>query len=191
MPRRPGLDKAAVVKAAADLVNAEGPQALGLGRLAEILGVQPPSLYNHIHGLPGLIKELALLSTQQLGDNLANAAIGKAGDQAIFAIAQAYRQYVKDNPGLYTFSLRSSALTQPSNEALNAAQDRVVRVSLAVLASLGLQGEEALHALRGLRSLVHGFSTLEAAGGFGLPLDCDESFQRLIKLFVQGLHTSG
>ena len=47
MPRRAGLDKAMVVQAAADLANAEGVDALSLGRLAERLGVRTPSLYNH------------------------------------------------------------------------------------------------------------------------------------------------
>jgi hypothetical protein len=34
---------------------------------------------------------------------------------------------------------------------------------------------------------VHGFTTLEVAGGFGLPLDLDESFRLLINLFIHGL----
>ena len=40
---------------------------------------------------------------------------------------------------------------------------------LAVLASCGIHGrEEAIHAARGLRSVAHGFATLEEAGGFGM-----------------------
>ena len=62
-----------------------------------------------------------------------------------------------------------------------------MEVALAVVASLGVQGVDALHAVRGLRSLVHGFATLEVAGGFGLPLDCDESYRRLVQNFVRGL----
>ena len=38
-----------------------------------------------------------------------------------------------------------------------------------------------------LRSVIHGFATLEVAGGFGLPLDCDESFRRLIAMLIAGL----
>ncbi len=45
----------------------------------------------------------------------------------------------------------------------------------------------AVHAVRVLRSLVHGFSTLELAGGFGLPLDADESFRILCRMLVAGL----
>ena len=187
MRHRPGLDKAAVVRAAAELVNAEGPEALALGRLAERLDIQTPSLYNHIDGLPGLQRDLAVLGTHELGERLATAAIGKSGLQALAATAQAYREYVKENPGVYQYSVRSAANVQPVDPDLQAAQERVIQISLAVVGSFGLQGEEALHALRGLRSLVHGFATLETAGGFGLPLDCDESFRRLIEMFGREL----
>lgn len=46
-----------------------------------------------------------------------------------------------------------------------------------------------IHAVRGLRSIVHGFATLEAGGGFGMPLDRDESFLRLLRAYLAGLRT--
>ncbi len=57
----------------------------------------------------------------------------------------------------------------------------------AVLEAYDLRDEAALHAIRGLRSLLHGFVSLELAGGFGLPLDIDESFVRLVRIFIGGL----
>jgi AcrR family transcriptional regulator len=187
MPHRAGLNKAKIVKAAADLVNSEGPEALTLYRLASELGVRTPSLYNHIDGLPGLYRELALISTRQLGELLGKAAIGKSGAVALTSIAQAYRDYIKKNPGLYTLSLRSARMRDSVDLELEAAQARVVEIGLAVMASFGLKDQEALHAVRVFRSVVHGFATLEVAGGFGLPLDCDESFRRLVNLLVRGL----
>ena len=187
MPRRAGLDKAIVVQAAADLTNAEGVDALSLGRLAERLGVRTPSLYNHVDGLPGLYRELSLLNTRRLGERLSNAAIGKAGPDAVMAVAQAYREHIKESPGLYMASLRAAGNQAPVDVELQAAEDRVVHVGLAVVASFGLSGEDGLHAVRALRSVVHGFATLEVGGGFGLPLDCDESFRRLIAMLIAGL----
>jgi hypothetical protein len=55
------------------------------------------------------------------------------------------------------------------------------------MSSLGLQGEDAIHGLRAFRSMVHGFATLEVAGGFGMPQDCDESFRRLVHATAAGL----
>jgi AcrR family transcriptional regulator len=190
-PRKVRLDTATVVQAAAELIEAEGLEALSLGRLAKQLDVQTPSLYNHIDGLPGLYRELALLSTRDLGERMGNAAIGKSGSVALLTMAEAYRAYVKDHYGLYVMGLRSSGQQTPVDVELQTAQERVVQIALAVVGSFGLQGEDALHAVRGLRSIVHGFATLEVAGGFGLPLDCDESFRRLINLFSQSLQSTG
>ncbi len=187
MAPRPGLDTARVVQAAAGLVNKAGLESLTLNRLAEVLGVQTPSLYNHIHGLPGLRRELAVLSTRRLGQCLAEAAIGRSGPEAVAAMAQAYRVYIKENPGLYEAGLRASGTQRAPDERLKAAEELVVQVGLAVLSSFELSGAEALHALRAFRSLVHGFATLEVAGGFGLALDCDESFRRLVEMFVHSL----
>jgi AcrR family transcriptional regulator len=187
MSPRPGLDTARVVQAAAGLVNEGGLESLTLNRVAENLGVQTPSLYNHVDGLPGLRRELALLSTRTLGQRLAEAAIGRSGSEAVVALAQAYRAYIQENPGLYAAGLRASGTQPAPDERQQAAEERVVQVGLAVMGSFGLKGEDALHALRAFRSLVHGFATLEAAGGFGLPLDCDESFRRLVEMFVGSL----
>lgn len=185
--RRPGLDTASVVKAAADLANAEGIDALTLNRLAGELGVQTPSLYNHVNGLPGLYRELALLCTREIGERMSNAAVGKSGADALMAVAQTYRDYIKASPGVYMASLRLPQAQTAKDAELTAAEDHVVAIVVAVIASFGLSGDDALHAVRGLRSVVHGFATLEIAGGFGLPLDCDESFRRLVNTLVRGL----
>jgi AcrR family transcriptional regulator len=187
MPSRLRLDQAAVVAAAVDLVNEEGIEALTLSRLAGRLGIRSPSLYNHIDGLADLYRKLALVNARWLGERMGGAAIGKSGSQAVIAVAQAYRVYVKENPGLYLASLRASRNQDPPDQELMAAEDHAVRIVLTVLASFGLEGEQALHAVRGLRSVVHGFASLEIAGGFGLPLDCDESFRRLVEIYIAGL----
>jgi hypothetical protein len=40
-----------------------------------------------------------------------------------------------------------------------------------------------------LRSVLHGFVDLEVSGGFGMPLDRDESFQRLLTGYIAGIQT--
>ena len=73
---RHGLDRATIVAAAVDLVNREGREALSLTRLAQELGVQTPSLYNHIDGLPALLDALARQNSQNMADCLTTAAVG-------------------------------------------------------------------------------------------------------------------
>ncbi len=185
--KRVRLDKNAVLQAAADLVNAEGSDVLTLSRLAEKLGIQTPSLYNHVEGLPGLQRELAVMNAKLLADRLSEAAIGKSGPDLFMEVSQAFRSYVKEYPGLYMSTLRSSGTQQVQDESLQREEERVLKIGLAVMSSLGLQAEDSVHGLRAFRSMVHGFATLEVAGGFGLPQDCDESFRRLVSALVAGL----
>jgi AcrR family transcriptional regulator len=187
MSPRSNLTKSAVVQVAAELINAEGLEALSLGRLAEKLSIRTPSLYNHVDGLSGLRRELSLLNARNLAARLSEAAIGQSGPELVRAFMQAIRSYIKENPGLYMSTVRASGTQAEADPKLEQEEARSVEVGMAVMASFGLEGEEAVHALRGLRSLVHGFATLEVSGGFGLPLDLDESFTRLVNLFIAGL----
>ena len=58
---------------------------------------------------------------------------------------------------------------------------------LAVLRGYGLDGDDAIHAVRIVRAALHGFVALEIGGGFGLPLALDETFERLIAVLDRGL----
>ena len=42
--------------------------------------------------------------------------------------------------------------------------------------------------IRGFRSILHGFASIESSGGFGLPLDLDVSFKMLVDTFLAGVH---
>jgi AcrR family transcriptional regulator len=181
------LDEAVVLRAAAALVDAEGIETLSLARLAETLGVRTPSLYNHVAGLDGLRRGLALLGVRELRDRLARAAIGKTGAPGLLAIADAYRAYAKEHPGLYAASLRAPAADETA--LIEVAAD-ILAIIGAVLAPYGLSGEAEVHAIRALRSVVHGFVSLELAGGFGMPVNLDESYRLLLRTLVAGLAQS-
>ena len=184
MSHRMGLDQASVVEAAAKLVDEEGIEQLTLGRLAERLHVKTPSLYNHIAGLPGLKHDLALYCLRDLLGCITHATIGKSGAEAILALADAYRTYAKQTPGRYALTLQAPP---PGDQEVQAAAQQVVEVVLAVLTPYKLGEEDAIHAIRALRSIVQGFISLELAGGFGMPIDTEASFHWLIQLFIDGL----
>lgn len=184
---RARVDKQAVLQTAVEILDTEGIPALTLSRLAEKLGIQTPSLYNHIDGLPALQRELTVLNARLLADTLSEAGIGRSGPEFFTAAAQAFRDYVKAHPGLYLSTLRSTAGEPMQDPDLVREEERTWKVGLALMTSLGLQDNDAIHGLRAFRSVVHGFATLELAGGFGLPQDCDESFQRLTTALLAGL----
>ena len=186
MARR-GLDAERVVQEAARIADADGLRALTLARLAGELGVRPPSLYNHFEGRrEGLMRALAVRGVRELTAALRDAAVGRAGTDALTATAHAHRAYAHAHPGLYAAGVAAPATGDTEHRA--AAQE-AVEVVLAVLRGWNLEGDEAVHAARAFRSAVHGFVALEAAGGFGISVDLDESFERLVATLADGFAT--
>ncbi len=183
MPRM-GLDREAVLEAAVVLADKDGLEGLTIARLAEVLGVRSPSLYNHVRGLEELRRELALRGLRELSARITRAAVGLSRGEAIQAIAASYRHFAREHAGLYTASLQAPHV---EDAELWRASEAVIEVVLAVLSTYGLRGDDALHAVRGLRAIVHGFASLEVRGGFGLRLDLEESFTRLVHAFIAGL----
>jgi hypothetical protein len=55
-----------------------------------------------------------------------------------------------------------------------------------VLAGYGIDGDAAIHATRTLRSVLHGFASLELAGGFGMDVDVEATFAWLLDLLTAG-----
>lgn len=184
MAHRAGLDRMAVVEEATKLIDEEGIDQLSLGRLAERLGIKTPSLYNHVAGLPGLRRELAIFSARDLLSTLTRAAIGKSGADAIRGIADATRAYARTYPARYAMTVQAPPADDPEMVALGT---QLVEVLAAVLRPYGLGEEETIHAIRSLRSIVQGFVSLEAAGGFAMPVNLDDSFHWLIQLFITGI----
>ncbi|SIN22898.1 TetR/AcrR family transcriptional regulator [Micromonospora cremea] len=176
MPRV-GLNQQTVVREAARLADEVGYQQLTLAALASRLGVALPSLYKHVRGADALTQKLSALATAELATELTNAAVGRSGGEALRAVADAYRDYACRHPGRYPATQR---VPDPADPEHVVAGERAVGAIYAVLRGYGLTGEEAVDATRALRSALHGFVSLEAAGGFGLPREVDRSYHQLV-----------
>jgi AcrR family transcriptional regulator len=157
---------------------------LSLAALAKRLGVRAPSLYVHVAGLDDLYRRLAIRGARRLAATLQRTAVGLSGDDALRAMAEAYRAYAREHPGTYAALQRAPA--RDDAEA-GAAAAEAVDVFVAMLRGYGIEGDDAIHATRIIRAALHGFVSLEAARGFGLPIDVDETFGRLIGVLSQGL----
>jgi AcrR family transcriptional regulator len=184
MPRA-GLDTAAVVDAAAKLADTEGLESVTLARLATVLGVRPPSLYAHIASVEDLRRRIGARGARELAARLGRAAAGRAGGDALRAVAYAYRQYGHQHPGTYAAAQRAREL-QKDDEAVAASRE-ATDVVLAVMRGFSLDGEDAVHAARIIRVALHGFVSLEAQEGFAIELSLDETFERLIATLDRGL----
>lgn len=187
MPRA-GLSRAVVVTEAARVADEVGLERLTLAAVAGRLGVRLPSLYKHIAGLEALQVHLAAAAGRELAAELSAATVGRSKGDALLAMAHAYRAFALRRPGAYAATLRAP---EDGDEEHQAAAMAVLQVVLSVLAGFGLEGEDAIDAVRGLRALLHGFVAIEAAGGFKLPQDLDRSYRRLVQTYADTLSTWG
>lgn len=175
---------AAVVAAGAELADEVGLANLTMGLVAERLGVKTPSLYKHIASLDALHRGISTQARRELGHVVARVTAGKSGPDAIHAFADAWRRWAEEHPGRYATTVRAApADTDEEREVA----DEGLRLLYDVLAGFDLSGPRLVDAARALRAVLHGFVTLEAGEGFGLPRDVDRSFSFLIDTLVAGL----
>ncbi|XRQ08778.1 TetR/AcrR family transcriptional regulator, partial [Actinomadura welshii] len=186
---RAGLDPAAVVAAGAALADEVGIADLTMGALAERLGVRTPSLYKHVGGQDDLHRRIAALALHEAADAVGAAVRGYAGRDALAAAARAFRAFVLEHPGRYaaTIGMEPSGPDDP----LTGASLRLLDAFTGVLHGYDIAEPDVDHALRTLRSLCHGFATLQSAGGFQWSTDIDESFEWLITFADRGLRARG
>lgn len=184
MPRA-GLDSEAVVAAAAQMADTAGLDAVTLAALADRLGIRAPSLYAHVTSLADLRRRLRDRAARELSAAIAIAATGRSRFDALRATADTYRAYAHAHPGLYAALQRAPG---PGDDVDAAGQ--LVDLILAVIGGYGLEGDDAIHAVRIVRAALHGFVSLEQLGGFAIELALDESFERLVRMLDLGLRSS-
>jgi AcrR family transcriptional regulator len=183
---RTGLSGAEIVAAAAALADENGFAGVTMGLLAEQLGIRPPSLYKHVASLADLQHRVATLAMIEVGEQIRDAVQGKAGRDALTALLTALRSYVTDHPGRYMATV--GATEDGPDDPLVLAAARVIDSIAAVLRGYGLGDAEMTHAIRFIRSAMHGFAMLETSGGFQWDTDPDESFAWMIDFIDRGLH---
>lgn len=169
--------------AALAVVDSSGPDALTLAAVANRTGVATPSLYKHVGNLAELHTLVGVRILDEMTARFTAAALGHGGDDAVAALMREYRSYVVQNPARYSLM----PVDPLHNEFQQEAGTRLLQVMLAVLRAYDLEGPAAIHATRRMRVIVHGFASLEAAGGFGLPEELDETYEQLIAMYLASL----
>ncbi len=184
MPRVKGLDRAAITTAAADLTDQTGDiQAVTLAQIAAHFGIRIPSLYDHVANLEQVRLDVSVLALRELASALQSACAGRSGDEALRQMLKAYRQYARAHPGRYS----ATHLYADDRPDWAAAGQALLALFGQLLEPLALGKTERIHAIRGLRSLAHGFVALEAAHGFRMPVSPEASFEHLIATYLAGL----
>jgi AcrR family transcriptional regulator len=181
----------ALLAAAAEILEAEGPDALSVRRIAAAAGVAPMGVYNHFASKNGIIDALFMQGFARLREALATATTENQDPyEALREGGRRYRSLALAHPKAYELMfLRTIPSYEPSDTALQVAAgafdslvDAVVR---AMDAGVLVEGSctEIAHFIWANH---HGWVSLELTG-MGFLEDQDASYERACIALLRGL----
>lgn len=178
MVPRAGLTAERVTRAAADLADEVGFDNITVSALARGFGVKDASLYSHVKNVQDLRTRVAVLATGEMTDRIGMAVAGRSGKDALAGFAHAYREFALEHPGRYA---ATQIQLDPALVAESPGLLRCVELTYGMLRGYGLEEPDLTDAVRLLRSTFHGYSSLEATGGFGHSREVSVSWARAIE----------
>jgi AcrR family transcriptional regulator len=173
--QRRRLNRDRVLEAALSLADREGAEALTVRRLADVLGVHPTSLYNHLPHKAAILDGVV----ERLFDEADLPAEVVSWQEWVRAIAVAFRDLARAHPGAFM------VLTRRPVE--NAAAFRLTEIGLDAFCRAGFSLLDAVHAVRGVSLTVLGLALNECPpmGDWVEPVPADVAqlagFPRLVE----------
>ena len=177
------LDKATLVRTAAEVADRVGWSELTLSAVARQVDRHVTSLYAHVDGLDDLRREITLLSLGELSDAVWRATLGRVREDALREIAFVLRQYCEDHPARASSIVLTKHGSDP--EQVSGAK-RLAEPIEATLRSFGLSDDQVFHAHRAFSASVWGFTQAESGELFPQGR-ADESFEQILGLFFLAL----
>lgn len=175
------LTAEAILRAALDLLDAGGEEALNMRALAERLRVRPSSLYRHYPDRAALVAALEGQAALALHRELGEASRDHPPAEALMAAAHAYLAYTRAHPHLYGLLLAprppAPAEPGPGKDLWNA----VLHLVGAVTGDPDDTGAAVAY-----WAFLHGYAQLERSGQFGLS-GPRGGFERGLGALIRGL----
>lgn len=75
------------------------------------------------------------------------------------------------------------------SEEVKSAEGEAVQVVYQVLRTYPLSEDEVIHYARAFRSSLHGFVSLEESGYFTNRVEVDESYRRMVTIFIHSMES--
>lgn len=163
---RAGLTPDRVALAGAELADELGFEHVSVAAVARRFGVRTASLYSHVASTDDLRTRIALVALTELADAGAESLAGRSGLEALVALGDTYRDYAREHPGRYAATRHPLDPETGIGAAAASAAARHAVMLRAVLRGYALDEPDQTHAVRLVGGVVHGFVTLELAGGF-------------------------
>lgn len=157
-----------IVAAARELLEAEGPEALSMRRVAERVGIRAPSIYKHLPDKQAL--EAALISAGF--EEWAGAFTGDTPE----ALGRAYRGYALAHPHLYRL------MTERPLDRHRLAPGVEERAAQPLVDAAGGDPVTA----RAVRAFAHGMTILELNGRFPPGAELDAAWAAGLRALLRG-----
>lgn len=182
--------EAALLRAATDILENEGPDALSVRRIAAAAGVAPMGVYNHFESKAGIIEALFIDGFERLSAALEAVAEVQDPYEALREGGRRYRALALAHPMVYQLMfLRAVPGFEPSEHALEVAgaafANLVAAVQRAMSAGVIVTGEPTETAQL-IWSSIHGWVSLELMG-IGFVEDQQAGFERVCTTMLDGL----
>jgi AcrR family transcriptional regulator len=182
--------EAALLTAAAELLEKEGPDALSVRRIAAEAGVATMGVYNHFDSKAGIIEALFIEGFARLREAMAGVAEVDDPYQALKEAGRLYRALALAHPMAYQLMfLRNISGFEPSDHALEVAASAFETLVTAVrraMASGVIAHGPATEIAHLIWASVHGWVALELLG-MGFVEDQDSSFDLVCTSLIRGL----
>jgi AcrR family transcriptional regulator len=189
--RTPSADMEAVLlEAAESILEAEGPDALSVRRIAASAGVAPMGVYNHFASKAGIVEDLFVRGFDRLGRAMRTLAEIDDPEEALWEGGRRYRALALAHPMAYRLMfLGAIPGFEPSDSALETAAQAFDGLVAAVRRAMEtglLAGGDPAGVSMVIWSAIHGWVALELCG-IGFADDLDAGAEQVCRTVLDGL----
>ncbi|WUO86866.1 TetR/AcrR family transcriptional regulator [Streptomyces sp. NBC_00273] len=164
-----------IMAAARELLDAEGPDALSMRRIAERVGIRAPSLYKHFPDKAAVEAGLQVQGMTRLAEELEAAEAEIGVEPPLLVLARAYRRHALASPHLYRITHGRPLARNALPEGL---EDRA-----ATPLARAVHGD--IDIARSFWAFAHGMVVLELDGRFPHDADLDAAWRTGCEAFAR------
>lgn len=163
-----GNARAALIQAAAELLESAGTANLSLRGIAERAGLSRQAPYNHFADKEALLAELVVTGFNRLASEVDNASAHLSGENALAGAGEAYIAFAQSAPALFRLMFGRELCDTAKFPEAAAAGTQAFAVMAAIVATIAA-AERTEEVSLAAWCIVHGYATLCIEAGLEPP----------------------
>lgn len=172
-----------VVAGAIACIDAEGPTAVGISRVARYLGIKPPAIYKHVAGQAGLERAVALTLWRQYLDYCRMHLDGSLGERdRLIQGWRITREFAQQHSSRYR--VMTAFILDPQDAEAAAIIQETQQFIAQALQLYGLSQVKLIDAMRMINATINGFITLELGSNLTLGRSSSDSFEVMLEALM-------